>query len=484
MPTTRLEGEIRPSTLVWKPIRRSICKVPPSTHLPEFEYRPAAGIVNAMEDLQTGERSSGGSPQAVRDSRHLHFKASVEILVVDDPAAGMEQRNLEKSAVATKEHCNGSSSKVAQALSNPLQTVESASICTRNMQPPSLSTQTSATSNTNAMPSAQLVSVLQPPPAESYPSTDGKMIEPEITLADPKVRVQPSSSSKFVVPKTNERHELRAPMFARTSTLNQTGTSLNHTDNVQSPYSCEGIVPSSTLKSRPRKSSVSELDTQEMLAAITPLGFSTVKKVPFKSINKATPATATRAKFQQQKKRSSFAPPTAIGTVSFGSPQGSIKGSLKVSKVTDNRTKTAESLDQRSEPSPFGKSGLDMETSDEDGVGAEAESLLELSSFLRGEPQPQPAPATPRSIPQALMLNSTGSLQEQDAQQQHGGRMGDGHDGEEGQEDFNLASAMDELGSFLGTWDADKEAKKFASVTSGSCVKSALNCRGMTGVKR
>ena len=483
MRTTILEGENRPSTFVWKSNQRSIHKIPPSTHLPEFEYRPAADIVNAIEDFQAAEMSPGGSPQAIRGTCHLHCESSAKMPVTDDPAAGKEKRNLENLVAPTTEHSNGSASKLAPALLNPPHTTESASIRARDMQPPSLSTQTSATSNTNPMPSAQMVSALQPPPAESYPSADGKMIEPEITPTDQKVPVPPSSSSKCVVPMTNERHELQAPMVARTSTPNQNGTSPSHTDNVQRPHSRKGIVPFSAYKSPPTPPSVSELDTQKMLAAITPLGFSTVKKVPFESSGQATPATATRAKPQQQKKRASFTPRTAIGTVSSGPSQGSIKGSLKVSKVADTRTKTVESLDQRSEPSVFGKLGLDMETSDEDGVSAEAESLLELSSC--GEPQPQSAPATPRSLPRALMLASTGSVQEQDAQQQHGGRLGNGHDGEEGQEDFNLASAMDDLGSFLGTWDADKEAREFASVTSGSCVKSALKCRGsVTSVKR
>ena len=53
-------------------------------------------------------------------------------------------------------------------------------------------------------------------------------------------------------------------------------------------------------------------------------------------------------------------------------------------------------------------------------------------------------------------------------------------DGEEEQEDFNLVSAMDDLGSFLGTWDADKEAREMGSATGGSCVKSALKSWGGT----
>ena len=408
--TTNLGGERGLSDFDWKANRRSIHKVPPSMHLPEFEYRPLAHPNNGNSSLK--------SPDVAMKP--------AEMSIVKDPVADKGQLDLEKPAGGTIEYSDGSAFKSPPEMLNMDKTTESAS---RNMPP---TAQSSSTTNTNAIPSAQVIPAVQPPLAESNSST-GKMIEPDVATNQ-------QARTDCTLQVTDEP---RTDILAKCPIVDGESTI------IQRLWSGGGIVPFSAFKSPPPV----ELDTQEMLAAITPLGFSTVKRV-WKSINKATPSTATRAK--PQKRASLGSPPDAPSSL-----QGSIKVSLKVSKMVDDKTKTAESLNQQSEPL-FGRVGIDMETSDEDEVAAEAEDLLELSSLLRGEPQQEAEPIS------SGLYHRACSAQEQDAQPQRGDLAINGRDGEEGQDDFNLLSAIDDLGSFLGTWDPDKEAKDIGSVRSGS----------------
>ena len=464
--------------------RRSIQKAPPSTHLPEFEYRLVADPLKSLEGFQAEQTISGEGPDAIEKPRDLDFVLAAETPIAKYQGPSNEQTNSERQAECTTEESDVGILKVTAESGIAPKPVQSASMPPGKMLPPSLSTQTSTTTNTNAIPSAQVIPAIQPPSVESYTSTADKMIEPEISPTQNQTRPQHSPSANRSVPIINEQHEQRAAIVAKSTTPDATWRGQNPTDKDERPRVREGIVPFSAFKSPPAHASVSELNTQEMLAAITPLGFSTVKKIPLKSLNKVTPATATRMQPQKLMKRASFAPPPAADAMSSGSSQSSIKGSLKVSKMVDKRTKARESPKRAGEPSLFGKLGLDMETSDEDGVAAEAESLLELSSLLRKGPHPKAAPISSGPLPTPNTSTSNGSIQQQDAQQERGGGQENGRHGGGGQDDFNLVSAMDDLGSFLGTWDADKEAREVGAVTSSSCVKSVLTSRGSLGSAR
>jgi hypothetical protein len=124
------------------------------------------------------------------------------------------------------------------------------------------------------------------------------------------------------------------------------------------------------------------------------------------------------------------------------------------------------SLNQLSQPSLFSKLGFNKETpnnGEEEGArhSSEDENQLEISSLLRGEPHEQGGPLSSGPLPSGNGLACTGSTQQQDAQQEVG-RYQMGHESVvEGQDDFNLASVMDDLGSFLGTWNKDNEATEF-----------------------
>jgi hypothetical protein len=478
--TTKPAGEDKTLKYDWKSKRRSVHKLPPSTYLPEFEYRPVAEPLKSLEKLQEEQTKPSRSLDVKKKPQCLAFASSADMPIAQYQSSTNRQADSEKQAGCPTKQCDGSTLKVATEPVTLENLIESASMPPRKMPPPSLSTQTSTTTTTNAMPSAQVVPAVQPLLAESYPSTAGKLIEPEVTPADNKVSGNHSPSAKSSESMTNEQHEPRVVTLSKSTMLDANGTNPKHTDNMQRPCSREGIVPFGAFKSPPAHTAVTEPDTQQMLAAITPLGFSTIKKVPLKSINKPTPATATRAKPVKQKKRASFIAPHTADKISSGSSQGSIKGALKVSKMVHGETKIVEGPERLSQHSLFGKLGLDMETSDEDGGPGEAENFLGLSSLLRSDPHPQGAPVSSGPMPTANTMTSTGSAQQQDAQQELGRRQGDGQKAGDGQDDFNLASAMDDLGSFLGTWDTDKEAREFAGVISSSCVKSALKSKSST----
>jgi hypothetical protein len=455
--------------------RGSIHELPPLAHPPEFESRPVEDSLKSVEKPKEEHTRSYRSPGEMKRARNVDFASSADTPLTPYRSPANDGADSQKQAGRSTLQCEGSTLKGASDAVSSEKPVENRSVNPEKLPRPSISTQTSTTTTTNAMPSAQIVPAVQAPWAESYPSLASKMIEQETITTPNKVSAHNSTPAKSVMPMGNEQQEPLAAIIGNLKKSTANGTISNGTENVQSARSQLGIVPFSTFKSPLAHSAISELDTQEMLAAVTPLGSSTVQKVPLEPVNKSTSATATRVHSQKGKKRASFAP--VSDRMSSGSSQGSIKGSLKVSKMVDKPAEAGKSLARMSQPSLFGKLGLDMETSDEEGGTGEAGSLPGLASLLRREPLPQVAPISSGHLGTAYMAISTGSAQQQDAQQQHGGRWDDGQNGDEKQDNFNLATAIDDLGSFLGTWDANKEAKEIESGTSNTCVKSALKSK-------
>lgn len=426
---TRAKHGARTADCDRKSNTRSVHRLSPSTHLPEPECYP----LDTSETLQKKQNNPNGDVDAMHDARHLNsiFPAKASIA----PYQASTQRQA----------CSGSASKVA----------ERTSMHPKESLPPAISTQSSTTTNTNVMPSAQVV------PAESCPSLSAKMIEPEVSPPDNTVSSHHSPSVTSRLPVIEEQP---AVMLANSTLPDANETNPNDNDNLQHLRRRGGIVPFSAFKLPLAQTAMTEPNTQEMLATITPLGCT--KLVPLQS--KSTPATAMRVKPGMQKKRASFAAPPNAEAISSGSPHGSIKGCLKVSKVVCKQMKKGESEGWLSQPFP-GKPSLDMETSDEDGGPGEKGSMLRVPSFPCSAPNLQ-------AVPTVNTMTSTSSAHQQDAQQELIRRPVEKHNGE-GQADFNLTSAMNDLGSFLGTWDADKEAREFGSGTTSSWVKSALKSK-------
>jgi hypothetical protein len=450
----------------------SIHGLPPLTHVPEIECRPVAGSLKSGGKPTEQPTYSDKSPGEMKIAHNIDPAPSAEIPIAPYRSLANDGAQSQKQADQGTLPCEASSNKA----------VENRSANAEKMPPPSTSTQTSATTTTNAMPSAQIVSAVQAPFGESYPSIASRMIEQEIIPTANKSSAHHSTPAKSTLPTGNERQEPSTTTLGNLKKPTMNGTKPNGAENIQNARSQPGIVPFSTFKSALGPSAFSELDTQEMMAAISPLGFSTVPKVPVKSANKSTPSTATQVNLEKRKKRASFAP--APDRISSAPLQGSIKGCLKVSKLVDKQAKTGNSLGGMGRPSLFGKLGLDMETSDEEEGTGEAGSLPGLASLLRGEPHPQPGPSSSGHLGTTNTAISTGSAQQQDAQQRNDGYWDGGQNGDERQDSFNLANAIDDLGSFLGTWDTDKEAKEFGSGMSNSGVKSALKSRDSMGSVR
>jgi hypothetical protein len=424
--------------------------------------------------IQGEANNSHRSLYVLKKPRLLDFSSSADTPNAPCQVATNGQAISEKKAMCSSEQFDGSALKMANEPMTLETPIKSTSVPPRKIQPPSLSTQTSTTTITNAMPSAQVVPAVQPPFVESYGSGAGKMIEPEVTPTDINAGAHDLPSAKPTVAVTHEQHEPCATALPKPTTPNANWTHPNHADSVERPRSWDSIVPFSAFKSPPAHTAITEPDTQQMLAEITPLGFSTVK-VPLNSINNLTPATATRAEAGKHKKQAAFAPQPGRDAMSSGSSQGSIKGSLKVSKTVSKGAKAPESLGRLSQRSLLHKLGLGLKSSDAEG-GPREGSLLELSSLLRSEPHLHGTPISSGPLPIVNTIASAGSVQQQDAQQDLS-KYHEEAQNFDGRQGFNLGSAMDDLGSFLGTWDAEKEGREFGSTTGSKCAKSALKSK-------
>lgn len=450
---------------------------------PTSDRLPVADPLKSLAKTQGEPNHSSGSLDA-QSAQYLDITSYVGTPNVPSQALNSVQARSEgKPATCTTEQRDGSTLKAA---TNPLtreNRPQTLSMPPGKMPQPSLSTQTSTTTNTHAMPSAQVVPALQPHSAESYPSITGKMIEPEVTPTENKVGTHQCPSAESALLTTTNPLEPRAAVAAISPTPDTNWANPNYTDGLEFPRSREGIVPFSAFQSPPARPDVTELDTQQMLAAITPLGFSTAKTTTLNPLKEQAPGTVRQTNLDKQNKRASFATPPAADAISSRSWQGSIKGSLKVSKKINGEPKAGESLERLSQPSLFGKLGLDMETSaeeeEEEGRGStrEYESRPGASSLPRGEPCKHGAPLSLGPLPTGGSITSVSSAQQQDAQQEVGRYQEGDQNIVEGRDDFNLASAMDDLGSFLGTWDMSKEATEFSSLTNRGCVKPALKSK-------
>ena len=481
--------------------RRFIHTAPPSTRLPEFECRPVART-SGLDTLSSREEQQIYQPESTtsRQARRVDVASSA------DPPAAMTKKPSDEQALEPcrqqRRNTDDPHEAALTVVTEPApaeQFDKPVSASVGRKLAPSLSTQTSNTTTTNMMPSAQAVPAMPAPPVDSNSSNAGKMIETGTgaTLLDEghyqlvAGNTAPSKTGNLAQTELKPHKRPSSPHLDGAEPSKRTRRSPS--DRIQL------ITPFSAFRSPVAEKVANQLDTQEMLAAITPLGFSTIRKAPLKSANNETPATATRLKSKDARKRASFAP--TGDAMSSGGPYLSIKSNLKVSKSMPKPANKAGDFDLEGKRlSAYGKLGLDMETSDEE-VGDErsrvSESLPDLSSLLQaGKNQPEtpghqnafppPPPIHPAT---SNTVTSTTTGEQQDAQQAvaDAGEEAGGQHGLEGQSGFDLSSAMDDLGSFLGTpWSAEKEARGLESVRgsrgSSARVKSAMKRGSMTGV--
>ena len=180
------------------------------------------------------------------------------------------------------------------------------------------------------------------------------------------------------------------------------------------------------------------LSTQDMLAAMSPLAFSTVKRPTVGFQPPGTPLTATKRRTEKSGKIASFGQTERI---SSDSSQGSLKASLRVTKGNSTIV-----VGKENKLSAAGKDGS-------------SESLFDC--FPRPAMESLVPVASPKRLKSAL--KSSGLPIPAGPFPSTKGSTSTGIDGGQnlpvlGDDTFDLDGAIDDLGSYLGTWDAEKEA--------------------------
>ena len=432
--------------------RASIHYLPPSTHLLGFEYRPAVREASqtsgnaVLDGLESSNKPQDGVPEPKVSTRQLetHLRDTTT-LATEAPTEDQGPDGGAMPAASIRTHS-----------APPVRPV-----------PPARASLAGVSTTTSDLPSAQIVPDITSTSANSYASTSCKMIGPA-KKSGQRLHISNDDIPVSTEPRTDSL-KLGTPSAGGTGDIDKPQEERHQHDGTRQAPRGRMIKPFSAFKS-PFSNPPANPDTQAMLDAITPLGFSTVKTKPLKFACEITPGTATRPP-QNARKRASFAAPTTTETPSSasGSSQGSIKDLMKTSKgpIKDGKT-------DRSKPADmpiFEGLDLDMETSNEEMHQRQSRPVPEASSFLShgGNPPVDQAERTPTSSARPLTVNTTTSCASphQDAQE---ARQNDVDEAGA----FDLSSAMDDLGSFLGTWDPDRAAKELGGVPRSSMKKNGL----------
>lgn len=510
-------------------MRQSLDAVPPSTHLPEFEFRRVVPHKNdqarQVGDIIDETFLSGPSSKVAQEP----FRSSEPRIVKDHGAilhdTPQGERNAqEKSHVSVKqltEETHAENHLFASTVQRKVyQEVHPDPLPDRDLNegkvpglPPSLTTATSNKSNateTNNIPSAQRLSNPQNPVSlsslpstkldfrskihEAHQDTEDELVEDSVLFLSTQAaveRAQRKFQTEFETPK---------PLADSLQQKNQSNTKQMYRTSME-----DADQKSDDSKPPPRRQeSLSsamvtpiEPSIQAMIDAVTPFAFSTTKKVPLKSANGSIPRaeSAMKAPLTKNKKRASFALDIQE---SNSSSQSSIRSALKVTKAatpTENKILPRElqpDIDkaQQGPPSHIARPSTDnLDKAGKQIVRADMdrdskESFPNLSSLLR-DPSGGAAPpvsseaktATQTPFNLTAPTTSLSSRQRQDAQPRP--HIGAVDSILEDEADFDLEATMDDLGSFLQSWDPEKEAK---NVGGG---QNALNNTGRnSGGKR
>lgn len=183
-------------------------------------------------------------------------------------------------------------------------------------------------------------------------------------------------------------------------------------------------------------------DTQDMLAGMSPLTFSTIRKATIGLERLATPVTATKQRSEKPSKTASF---VQAERLSSGPSQGSLKASLRISKGSSSVAVGKENkLICNGDGQINGQIDVTRPTK---GSPLPVANLKVLKSALKPSGPP---------IRTALFTSTKGSTST-------------GIDGGQilpAMEDdaFDLDGTMDDLGIYLDTWDVEKEASSMEMV--------------------
>ncbi|KAK5059753.1 hypothetical protein LTR84_009636 [Exophiala bonariae] len=394
--------------------RRSLHTIPPSSHLPAFEYRRAT----TKETIQ-GAGFTGAQEPSGEQTTQVKVPSNVDIQTASKSSEQAESLHtaIEGNSPGLIEHATAPSVK---ANSGP--------------------------STNRDIPSAQIPIQVTLESAPSNLSGPGALLEEprrDIDCRPDQGTVDQVNGDVPDVPENN------APSQALGIPAPGLYNGIAPRDQFEQPVAMQS-------ETTPKPASVWPSDTQQMIESITPIVFSTIKK-PKKTTgiqNNTTPRTATKVRRTSKGKRTSFAPEGA----SSSSSMGSLKAIMKVAKSPKMDRDHLNCL----------KTTWEDEDDDENSV----HSIHHVSEAIPNVPLTERATkngtGTPRGIlksssnPSALGLISgihktASSSFKQDAQRVRAlGMIED--DIEIPQDDFDVDAVMDDLGSYLGTWDPEKEA--------------------------
>lgn len=495
--------------------RPSLHSVPSSAQLPEFEYRRVRREVSDQNEqaLETVDGQNSSRAPLQEPKQPLNSSTSEAVRGRSAEPHGFLNGELKienrKFTSARESESHGKQNAFEFDLPSSLGARETTSNATRRgwlpgqsldeqapaTHPPSLTTATSNRSElteANNLPSAQMISNPQVPVSlSSLPSTklnsrgkaqeapsgaEEEIIEDSMLFLSTQAAVERAQKRLQADLETPKPPTNPLPHEDGSDTVKMRNKDADDVKNTPNGSK-------SPILNKASRSFAAEIppepNTQAMLDAVTPFAFSTSKPVPLK------PASASSAKSNsafrmpvKSKKRTSFAVDTRDTSTSS---QGSIRSALKVRKgfsTEESKPLTKEDpskdADKSDQVSPKSNLNLEMDTSAEaeenvaffDANTRLQESLPSISSLLRDDNDRHSAPV-PSSQPKApttqLPLKLTGqtttssSGQQQDAQRQHPLDMVD-KAVDEGN-DFDLEATMDDLGSFLQSWDPEREAK-------------------------
>ena len=396
------ESPRRAEAAILESKRRSLHTLPPSTNLPEFEFRRG-------RQARKKSPGDGQSPHAIIIPNDLSRAEPLAQPHTDSgvPPEGSKSRDTSKPR-------------------------------------PLLSTETSKTSTVQHIPSAQAVAAPNPEPAASNAQSTNEILHELPSTTRSRVNLQ-----QHAIPKALAAHQqIPEPITVQ----------VRRTQGVEGP---DQVCPPPTADDTPMR----ELETQEMIAAIKPLDFSTIKKPTFDLIRLQSPATATKVMPTKKPKRASF----AVEHPASDESQRSIKAGMKVKKVTVSEI--AQQEKETSKVTLFEETPISS-TSVHDAIHHELlhESLPSLSSMFgdRKASAPKSILKSSNAISSAPAGSGhTASTSIKQDAQIPSGQAGQNHirgDVVDEDDNFDLDAAIDDLGSYLGTWDADEEAGKMAAV--------------------
>ncbi|MCJ1252207.1 hypothetical protein MMC24_000011 [Lignoscripta atroalba] len=421
-----------PTTTVPKVLARSPRVVSPSTYLPEFTYHraPRASKTPSRPSSPFAERLEAAKVQAVRAqaARHLSFTAygkvnfgtrtptkgspgsPCEVPEANSPLKHIQSIDKDLSP-ETPARVPGPTQELVVLRAVDDHTSNATNVLTNDLLPEAQVIAEQAGQNV-PLPSGPSTNLLETDKQSlKFPSTEEGDSDIYMSTQAAMAKAQKSFQSDLISPaKEWPDHSLTA--IVRKDKDPSTKPVSEAVKPAITPFRTFRNPYAGAAHGNPESNDEEPMSTQAMVDAITPFAISTVKK----------PAL---------KKKASFAPSPTDGKNAFPT------------------------ADTNSE---FGKLGLDMETSpdvsDHEMRPPTADKTKKPSASGRSK---QSSGSHPSTTPASLSLAPNGTASE-----------GYHQDGQRLHSSWDLNDAIDEAGSFLGTWDVENEIRNGSAFSGAS----------------